>query len=61
LLDLFGGSGFNIIACEKKGVDCYTMELMPEYIDTIVKRWQDYTGKEATLESTGQSFNSIKT
>lgn len=49
VLDLFGGSGFNILACEKKGIDCYTMELMPEYCDVIVKRWEDFTGKKAEL------------
>jgi len=59
VLDLFGGSGFNIMACEKKGISCYTMELMPEYADTIVKRWQDFTGKKATLESTGATFEEV--
>jgi DNA modification methylase len=49
VLDLFGGSGFNILACEKKGIDCYTMELMPEYCDVIVKRWEDFTGQKANL------------
>ncbi len=49
VLDLFGGSGFNILACEKKGIACYTMELMPEYCDVIVKRWEDFTGKKAEL------------
>lgn len=49
VLDLFGGSGFNILACEKKNVSCYTMELMPEYCDVIVKRWEDFTGKKAVL------------
>jgi DNA modification methylase len=49
VLDLFGGSGFNILACEKKGIDCYTMELMPEYCDVIVKRWEEFTGKQAEL------------
>lgn len=49
VLDLFGGSGFNILACEKKGIDCYTMELMPEYCDVIVKRWEEFTGQKAEL------------
>ena len=51
VLDLFGGSGFNILACEKKNKTCYTMELMPEYCDVIVKRWEDFTGKKAVLLS----------
>ena len=57
ILDLFGGSGSTLIACEKNGRDCRMMELDPKYCDVIVKRWQDYTGKEAILESNGQSFN----
>ena len=56
VLDLFGGSGFNIIACEKKNTVCYTMELMPEYIDVIIKRWQEFTGKQAINETTGKTF-----
>lgn len=45
--DLFGGSGSTLIACEKTGRHCYMMELDPRYCDVIVKRWEDYTGKEA--------------
>ena len=52
VLDLFGGSGFNMLACEKKNKSCYTMELMPEYCDVIVKRWEDFTGKKAELLTT---------
>ncbi len=59
VMDLFGGSGFNIIASEKTGKQCFTMEFTPHYVDVIVKRWQDYTGKEAILESTNESFNSL--
>lgn len=57
-LDLFGGSGTTIIACEKNGRYARLMELDPKYCDVIVKRWQDYTGKQATLESTGEPFPS---
>jgi|TARA_Y100000034_G_scaffold91620_1_gene110564 DNA modification methylase len=49
ILDLFGGSGSTLIACEKTNRNCYMMELDPHYCDVIVKRWEDYTGKEATL------------
>lgn len=59
VLDLFGGSGFNILACEKKDLSCYTMELMPEYCDVIIKRWQDFTGKQATLEESGKTYDDI--
>jgi len=59
VLDTFGGSGTTILAAEKNGRHAYLMELDPKYCDVIVKRWQDFTGKEATLESTKKSFNSI--
>jgi len=55
----FGGSGTAIIACEKLGRRSLTMELDPKYCDVIVKRWQDFTGKQATLESTGQAFDEL--
>lgn len=57
VLDLFGGSGSTLIACEKNKRVCYTMELDPKYVDVIVKRWQDFTGKKAALESTGEIFD----
>ena len=56
VLDLFGGSGSTMIACEKTNRDCRMMELDPKYCDVIVKRWQEFTGQEATLEATGQTF-----
>ena len=49
VLDLFGGSGSTLLACEKTNRKCYMMELDPKYIDVIVKRWEDYTGKKAEL------------
>ena len=52
----FGGSGTAVIVCEKIGRRSLTMELDPKYVDVIIKRWQDFTGKTATLESTGQPF-----
>jgi DNA modification methylase len=54
--DLFGGSGSTLIACEKTSRDCRMMELDPKYCDVIIKRWQDFTGKQATLEATGETF-----
>jgi DNA modification methylase len=56
VLDLFGGSGSTLIACEKTGRQARLMELDPSYCDVIVKRWQQFTGKTATLEATGERF-----
>ena len=56
VLDLFGGSGTTLIACEKTSRQARLMELAPRYCDVIVKRWQQFTGKTATLEATGQPF-----
>lgn len=58
ILDLFGGSGSTLVACEKVDKISLIMELSPDYCDVIIKRWQDFTGKEAVLESTGLKFNS---
>ena len=60
VLDLFGGSGSTLIACEKTARDCRIMELDPKYCDVIIKRWQDFTGQEATLESDGRTFNEVE-
>lgn len=57
VLDLFGGSGSTLIACEKAGRHARLMELDPKYCDVIVKRWQEFTGKQAVLESTGDPFS----
>ncbi len=56
VLDSFGGSGTTLIAAEQNGRHARIMELDPRYCDVIVKRWQAFTGKQAVLESTGQSF-----
>ena len=60
VLDLFGGSGSTLIACEKKQKKCYMMEYDIYYVDVIIKRWQNFTGKDAVLESTGELFNKLK-
>jgi hypothetical protein len=49
VLDLFGGSGSTLIACEKSGRTSYLMELSPAYCDVIVARWEKYTGQKAEL------------
>jgi DNA modification methylase len=56
VFDGFGGSGSTLIACEKTGRQAHLMELDPRYCDVIVKRWQQFTGKRATLEATGEKF-----
>lgn len=60
ILDLFLGSGSTLIACEKTSRQCFGMELDPKYCDVIIKRWQDFSGKIAVLESTGQTFEEVK-
>lgn len=52
----FSGSGTTIIAAEQTGRRCYAMELSPQYVDVAVRRWQNFTGKRAILESTGEPF-----
>ena len=47
VLDVFGGSGSTMIACEKKLKTCYMMEYEPKYVDVIIKRWEDFTGQKA--------------
>lgn len=59
VLDSFGGSGTTLIAAEKNGRVARVMELDPRYVDVIVTRWQDFTGKQATLESDGLTFDEI--
>ncbi|MCM1259639.1 MAG: ParB N-terminal domain-containing protein [Prevotella sp.] len=49
ILDLFGGSGSTLIACEQLNRKCYMMELDPKYCDVIIKRWETLTGKKAEL------------
>lgn len=49
VLDLFGGSGSTLIACEKTNRKCFMMELDPHYVDVIIARWEKLTGKKAEL------------
>ena len=60
VLDLFGGSGSTLIACEKSNRICRMMELDAKYCDVIIKRWQDFTGQQATLEATGQTYDQLE-
>jgi len=59
VLDLFGGSGSTLIACEKTSRSARLMELDPKYCDVIIKRWQDFTGKTAMHAETGKTFNEM--
>jgi DNA modification methylase len=54
--DAFGGSGSTLISCEKNHRDCRMMELDPKYCDVIIKRWQDFTGQEATHKASGETY-----
>ena len=47
VLDIFGGSGSTLIACEQTGRSCYMMELSPAYVDVIIDRWEKFTGQKA--------------
>jgi DNA modification methylase len=51
IVDLFAGSGFTIMACERMDKSCYAMEFDPKYCDVIVQRWEAFTGKKAVLEN----------
>ena len=57
--DPLPGSGTSIVAAEATGRICFSLEIDPAYCDLVVRRWRDFTGKIATLESGGQSFHDI--
>ncbi|MGE0805095.1 MAG: site-specific DNA-methyltransferase [Burkholderiaceae bacterium] len=57
VLDPFGGSGTTLVAAEKSGRQARLIELDPKYVDVIVRRWQDWTGQQATRESDGLVFD----
>ncbi|MEB3218966.1 MAG: DNA methyltransferase [Nostocales cyanobacterium 94392] len=60
VLDLFGGSGSTMIGAEQTGRRSFLMELDEKYCDVIINRWQNFTGKKATLELTGQTYEELK-
>lgn len=49
VVDLFGGSGSTLLACEQMERNCFMMELDPKYIDVIIDRWEQFTGQKAVL------------
>ena len=59
VVDIYLGSGSTLIASEKKNRKCYGMELDPKYVDVIIKRWQEYTGKKAIHADSGQEFKTV--
>lgn len=59
VLDLFGGSGSTLIGAEETDRNAFLMELDPKYVDVIVTRWQDFTGKEAIHEGTGLTYEQL--
>jgi len=59
IADYFGGSGSTLIAAEKNEITAFIMEFDPKFADVIIKRWQDYTGKQATLEESGKTYDEI--
>ena len=59
VLDPFGGSGSTLIACEKAGRQARLVELDPRYVDTIVLRWQEFSGATVILDGDGRSFEEI--
>ena len=60
VVDCFLGTGTTIIAAEKLGRDGRGIELSPAYVDVSIKRWQNFTGQQATLQSTGQTYDELK-
>lgn len=59
VLDGFGGSGSTLIAAQKTGRRARLVEFDPQYCDTIIRRWQTYTGKRAKLDTTGACFEDV--
>jgi DNA modification methylase len=59
ILDLFGGSGSTLIACEEIERKAYLMEIDPPSTDVIISRWEAFSGKKAVLESTGKTFEAV--
>ena len=59
MLDPFGGSGTTLIAADKTGRKARLIEIDPHYCDLIVRRFENHTGKQATLAATGQTFEEL--
>ena len=59
VVDCFMGTGTTLIAAEKLNKECRGIELSPQYCDVIIRRWQDFTGKNAVHSETGKTFNEM--
>ncbi len=59
VLDPFGGSGSTLIGCERSGRQARLIEMEPRYCDVIIRRWQEYSGNQAVLESDGRAFKDL--
>lgn len=59
IVDPFGGTGTTLIAAEKHGKAARLIELDPKYVDVIIKRWQDYTGKQAIHIDSGKTYDEL--
>jgi DNA modification methylase len=59
VVDLFGGSGSTLIACERIERTARLMEIDPRYADVIVRRWQEFTGREAAIDGGNHSFDDV--
>jgi DNA modification methylase len=60
IFEPFGGSGSTLIACERAGRNARVIELDPQYVDVIIRRWQDFTGLKATLIGDGRTFEEVE-
>jgi DNA modification methylase len=60
ILDPFLGSGTTLIAAEQEKRRCFALEISPQYVDVAVRRWQDYTGREAILDGSGRTFAEVE-
>ena len=59
ILDPFMGSGTTLLAAERTGRRAYGLEIDPLYVDAAIRRWQDFTKRDAVLKATGQTFDEV--
>ncbi len=60
VVEPFSGSGTQLLAAERLGRRCFALEIQPAFVDVAIRRWQSATGKEATLEETGETFDGVR-
>lgn len=59
VIDAFGGSGSTMIAADRMGMSARLIELDPKFVDVIVRRWQEFTGRDAVHRVTGEKFDDV--